>query len=101
VAATTKMLEPVQDPGKDPGRKNIPGPITKVCDQILELPPSCVEFSPKQPDCFVIGTYNLEKDSDNIDDDKSGGQDSDAPYEKKPQSRNGSLILCRLLNDDV
>jgi diphthamide biosynthesis protein 7 len=95
------MSETVQDPGKDPGRENAPSFITKVCAQILELPPSCVEFSPKQSDCFVIGTYNLEKDNN---DDKSGGQDAEGnetPYERKPQSRNGSLILCRLLDNDM
>jgi diphthamide biosynthesis protein 7 len=99
------MPEMIQDPGQDPGEKETPGYITKVCAAVLELPPSCVGFSPKWPDYFVIGTYNLEKkDGCENEGGKSGGQDAegnDSTQDKKPQSRNGTLILYRLLDDDV
>jgi len=36
--------------------------ITKLCSTILDLPPSCIEFSLKLPEYFVVGTYNLEKE---------------------------------------
>lgn len=26
---------------------------------VLDLPPSCIEFSPVEPDYFIVGTYDL------------------------------------------
>ncbi|KAI0467282.1 hypothetical protein F4859DRAFT_494814 [Xylaria cf. heliscus] len=67
---------------------------------ILDLPPSCIEFCPAHPDYFVVGTYNLQKeDSTTIEGhDISDNEDS---YEamKKPQNRNGSLVVFRLAED--
>jgi hypothetical protein len=66
---------------------------------ILDLPPSCIQFSPAHPDLFVVGTYNLERE-------ENPGEGSDAASESeinisKPQSRNGSLLLFRLQGDEL
>ena len=63
----------------------------------LDLPPSCVEFSPLH-DCFVVGTYYLEPD------DGSGStQRNDDDQSKRPpaQDRSGSLVLFSLSNDNL
>ncbi|KAI0475006.1 hypothetical protein GGR56DRAFT_644158 [Xylariaceae sp. FL0804] len=67
----------------------------------LDLPPSCIEFCPAHPDYFVVGTYNLQRE------DTGGAADPDASDDgveqhqspKKPQNRNGSLIVFRLTRD--
>ncbi|OHF04377.1 hypothetical protein CORC01_00229 [Colletotrichum orchidophilum] len=61
---------------------------------ILDLPPSCVEFCSSYPSYFVVGTYNLVKEEE-AGVESSDSADVAAP--KKPQSRNGSLILYRLV----
>lgn len=61
----------------------------------LELPPSCIEFFPLNPQYAVIGTYNLQKE---------GGQEpSDGAQVAQPkgQQRNGSLILIKVFDDTV
>ncbi|KAF1936424.1 hypothetical protein EJ02DRAFT_459541 [Clathrospora elynae] len=62
----------------------------------LDLPPSCIEFFPLNPQYAVIGTYNLEKQ----DEKESAGS---APHDGnvKNQQRNGSLILVRVIGDNV
>jgi diphthine methyl ester acylhydrolase len=94
------MLDTSRDPAADPSAQDTPGSIATVCATILELPPSCVEFSPKWPQCFVIGTYHLEDNDRALDGgDESGGQHAeghDASCGNKPPLRNGSLILCQL-----
>jgi diphthamide biosynthesis protein 7 len=63
----------------------------------LDLPPSCIDFFPLNPQYAVIGTYNLEKQ----DDQESAGS---APHDGnriKGQQRNGSLILVRVVGDHV
>ncbi len=58
---------------------------------ILDLPPSCIDFSPLHPDCFVVGTYYLEPESGVShtlrQDDHTG---------RPAQDRNGSLMLFSL-----
>ena len=49
---------------------------------ILDLPPSCLEFSPLNRDYFVVGTYYLETES--------GASHMPA------QDRRGSLVLFNL-----
>ncbi|UNI17363.1 Methylated diphthine methylhydrolase [Purpureocillium takamizusanense] len=68
-------------------------PIKSKATRILDLPPSCMLFSPAYPDFFVVGTYNLQKD-----DASSGHPDEGQHAEglKKPQSRHGSLVVFRL-----
>lgn len=62
----------------------------------LDLPPSCIEFFPLNPQYAVIGTYNLEKP----DEEKQTGS---APHDGnvKGQQRNGSLILVKVDRDNV
>ncbi|KAI2634492.1 WD40-repeat-containing domain protein [Xylaria nigripes] len=70
--------------------------IASLRSLVLDLPPSCIEFCPAHPDHLVVGTYNLQKDEpagiDN-DDDLSDNEDKTM---KKPQNRNGSLVVFRL-----
>jgi len=69
--------------------------INSIYSSSLPIPPSCVAFSPKTPDLFVVGTYFLEKNEDNED-------PGDEAYEEpRPQSRNGSLLLCKVNGDDM
>ncbi|KAI0542420.1 WD40-repeat-containing domain protein [Xylaria digitata] len=66
---------------------------------VLDLPPSCIEFCPAHPNHFVVGTYNLQKDEPTAV-DRAGISDEDGHETiKKPQSRNGSLIVFRLQQD--
>lgn len=62
---------------------------------ILDLPPSCIEFCPAYPDHFVVGTYDLQKD------DKDQNEEGGELTSKQPQTRNGSLILFRVVQDNV
>ncbi|KAI1349254.1 WD40-repeat-containing domain protein [Xylaria sp. FL0043] len=63
----------------------------------IDLPPSCAEFCPAHPDYFVVGTYNLEKEEPAAPDEAgiSGSEDSHDAV-RKPQSRNGSLVVFQL-----
>ena len=78
--------------------------ITPVCTTALDLPPSCVEFSPEARDYFVVGTYNLEKE-DNVkakeEEDGAVDEETANTTSKKRQSRNGSLILLKILEDKL
>ena len=56
---------------------------------ILDLPPSCIDFSPTHPQCWVVGTYFLEPDPET-----SHTQVQDVENSTRPvQNRRGSLIL--------
>ncbi|KAI8961874.1 hypothetical protein F5Y11DRAFT_324790 [Daldinia sp. FL1419] len=70
--------------------------ITPLKSLILDLPPSCIEFCPGHPDYFVVGTYNLQKDEE-TDPEVHTGDDEEQTQVKKTQTRNGSLVLFRLL----
>ncbi|KAI1181010.1 hypothetical protein F4777DRAFT_182897 [Nemania sp. FL0916] len=63
----------------------------------LDLPPSCIEFCPAHPDHLVIGTYNLQTEEPATEEGNENS-DNEANYKKpkKPQSRNGSLVVFRL-----
>ncbi|KAH7325107.1 hypothetical protein B0I35DRAFT_476298 [Stachybotrys elegans] len=67
----------------------------------LDLPPSCIQFCPAYPDHFVVGTYNLEKEEATQDPgaDQSDDQET-SNTSKKPQSRNGSLLVF-MIHDDT
>lgn len=70
--------------------------IKSLCSLTLDLPPSCIEFWPSDSEYAVIGTYNLEKQTEQ--------EQPDAPQDegqKKSQSRNGSLILVHVDGDNV
>ncbi|KZF21821.1 WD40 repeat-like protein [Xylona heveae TC161] len=76
--------------------------IQSIHSRILDLPPSCIEFSPIARDYFIVGTYYLEKNEDGNDATKEDEENtSNSPEEKKAQSRRGSLILFRYVNDEL
>lgn len=77
-------------------------PIPPTRSLTLDLPPSCMQFCPLHPAYFVVGTYNLQKD------DNAGGQvhhvgseDDSGTIAKKPQSRDGSLVVFRVDGEDL
>ncbi|KAI0517713.1 WD40-repeat-containing domain protein [Xylaria bambusicola] len=66
----------------------------------LDLPPSCIEFCPAHPKYFVVGTYNLEKEEATAVREDGMLDDEDEPEAvRKPQSRNGSLVVFQLVGD--
>lgn len=70
--------------------------INSLLTLTLDLPPSCIEFWPQDPQYAVIGTYNLEKE------DGQGLSDpAQHAGQPKNQRRNGSLILVRVNGDAV
>ncbi|KAF1846924.1 uncharacterized protein K460DRAFT_275386 [Cucurbitaria berberidis CBS 394.84] len=62
----------------------------------LDLPPSCIEFFPLNPQYAVIGTYNLQKQGD-----EQEPSDGAHAVQNQSQQRNGSLILVRIVGDNV
>jgi diphthamide biosynthesis protein 7 len=56
----------------------------------LDLPPSCLEFSPLSPSYFLIGTYNLQKT-----------EGEEASSSSGPQKRDGSIVVYQLVNGDI
>jgi diphthamide biosynthesis protein 7 len=63
---------------------------------ILDLPPSCIEFWPVDPQYAVVGTYNLEKTAAELE-----AAQAEEAGPKRNQQRNGSLILIQVQGDDV
>ena len=61
--------------------------ISSAQTLFLDKPPCCLEFCPKTPDHFIVGTYNLVDDADSAK--LSSGV-------KDEQQRDGSLLLYRL-----
>lgn len=96
--------------------------IKSLKSEVLDLPPSCLEFSTKYPDYFVVGTYYLEKEEE-LEDDTSKEkalaneleqlalQDGDVTAKddlnasgKAPatsQNRSGSLLLYQVRNEEL
>jgi len=68
--------------------------IHSIHTLLLEKPPCCIEFSPLARDYFIVGTYNLvddsNKDTNNVTETRT-----------QPQQRDGSLILCRIAEDEM
>ncbi|KAJ2975547.1 hypothetical protein NUW58_g3662 [Xylaria curta] len=74
--------------------------IASQQSHVLDLPPSCIEFCPAHPDYFVVGTYNLQKEESTVaDEDVVSDNEDHSESVKKPQSRNGSLVVFRLDRD--
>ena len=69
-------------------------PLHSLTSTVLEQPPSCVECSRIEPGYFVVGTYSLELEDGIEDADENTKLGSE-------QSRSGSLLLYRLLGEDV
>lgn len=59
-------------------------PIKSSTERILDLPPSCLEFSSDCDKYFVVGTYHLQPEKYN------------AGKIETVQARSGSLILFHL-----
>lgn len=82
-----------------PQASNKMASINSLLTLTLDLPPSCIEFWPRNSQYAVVGTYNLEKE-----DGQGSGLSDPAQHEGqkgKSQSRNGSLILVRVVGDSV
>lgn len=60
--------------------------ITSKRSLTLDLPPSCLEFSPTSPSHFLVGTYNLQVQK---------------PEEAGSQKRDGSIVVYELVEDDI
>ena len=80
--------------------------VRSLRSQVLDLPPSCVEFCPAFPSYFVVGTYSLQLESaepkdENTDAEENAGEDGQASQPKQPQSRNGSIIVFRLTDGNM
>lgn len=54
---------------------------------ILDLPPSCIEEVPRCSDYFIVGTYRLK--------------DNETNSNRPELLRDGSVIACRLVEDNV
>ena len=78
--------------------------ISSVYSTSLELPPSCIEFWPTNPNYFVVGTYHLERITGQTEDGRLQTAESDTNVndttegdsEATQQNRDGSIILFRL-----
>ena len=71
--------------------------IKSIVSFKLDLPPSCIEFFPLNPQYAVIGTYNLQKQGEQEQEPSDGAH----VVQGKSQQRNGSLILVRVVGDNV
>ena len=79
-------------------------PISSLKSLILDLPPSCVEFSPANPSYFLVGTYNLQQSHNSEDgvqqaEEVSGGEEGRVAG--TTQRRDGSIIVFRMIDDTV
>ncbi len=83
--------------------KKEPYNIASKSSLVLDLPPSCVEFSPTAPDLLVVGTYYLDTAATATAQDDCYDRSLDAPDTEAllSQQRSGSLILLRLVDDQV
>jgi diphthamide biosynthesis protein 7 len=79
--------------------------VRSLKSQILDLPPSCVEFCPAFPSYFLVGTYSLQTESAELNtadaDEDAEEEDGQPKQPKQPQSRNGSIIAFQLVDGDV
>ena len=65
----------------------------------LDLPPSCIEFSPLHSDVFIVGTYCLELDSGVSH--TTSIQQQDDQIGSPAQDRRGSLMLFLMKDKTV
>ena len=61
--------------------------VTSITSATLAAPPSCIEFSKRDAEIFVVGTYSLEE--------------GDQPLEGGTQARSGSLLVFRWTGEDL
>ncbi|ODA83435.1 hypothetical protein RJ55_01949 [Drechmeria coniospora] len=73
-----------------------PRTVASKLTRTLDLPPSCMQFCPRHPSYFVVGTYSLEES------DAAGRGEADEPIEEQlaaagnGQVRHGTLVVFRL-----
>ncbi|CAG8974744.1 hypothetical protein HYALB_00000355 [Hymenoscyphus albidus] len=85
--------------------------IQRRCSEILDLPPSCIEFVPREKSStttgptdsdnyFIVGTYHLQASASTEPNEVPNDEDNDDDEEPSslpmPQERNGSLNLFNL-----
>jgi diphthamide biosynthesis protein 7 len=74
--------------------------ISSIHSLRLELPPCAVEFSPANPEYFVVGTYDLQREEpDQVETEateETGNDDLSSAGQKRTQNRNGSLMVFRV-----
>jgi diphthamide biosynthesis protein 7 len=58
----------------------------------LDLPPSCLEFSPLLPSYFLVGTYNLQKSEEEAEKDETSAA---------PQKRSGSIVVYEVAGREM
>ncbi|KAF4995674.1 hypothetical protein FGRMN_4984 [Fusarium graminum] len=76
--------------------------ISSKVSLTLDLPPSCVQFCPAHPDLCVVGTYNLEKNEEDVQGDHQDPDNNEAVTATKTlQSRNGSLLVYRVCGTEL
>lgn len=63
---------------------------------VLDLPPSCLEFSPGFPEYFLVGTYNLQKEEETRQEAEEDHVNSNDSSSTLVQKRNGSIVVFRL-----
>lgn len=71
--------------------------IKSFQSMILDLPPSCVEFCPRYPSHFLVGTYYLEttgEESKGLEKDNDEGEVE--IQAKQAQSKSGSILVFEL-----
>ncbi|KAH8891668.1 hypothetical protein GQ53DRAFT_746665 [Thozetella sp. PMI_491] len=66
--------------------------ISSITSLGLELPPSCVEFSPLDPTYFLVGTYYLQQDGGSADAARDPG---------KRQNRSGSIVVFQIVEESL
>lgn len=67
----------------------------------LDLPPSCIEFWPLNPQYAVVGTYHLDRSKEDQDNNDQEADENEGSNPKKNQERNGSLIIVKIIGDSV
>lgn len=75
--------------------KNISSLVTEYLDQ----PPSCLEFCPKEPNHFVIGTYLLQEIKESPENREAEDQDDtldESASVSIRQTKTGSLQLWQV-----
>lgn len=73
--------------------------IRSLQSMILDLPPSCVEFCPRYPSHFLVGTYYLETSEAEVKDTEKNNDGDEIEVEveaKQAQSKSGSIIVFEL-----
>lgn len=71
--------------------------IKSFQSMILDLPPSCIEFCPRYPSHFLVGTYYLEtNEAESKDTEKDNDGDEVEIEAKQAQSKSGSILVFEL-----